>query len=221
MYKPTLILVILLASLLAACAFAIPTATLPASTQTMPQPEATATEIAVVTEPTSVVEPTATLLPEPTHAAPETALYRDDQAGFELDYPVGWMLEASTEVGSRGSQGTLTSWGHTPGDVVTDRPANSTLVTLTVYQWDPKNDLAAFVTQRKLAWEASGFVVLSDEALTLSGLQPAQSFVIETPDKLHAFFLFTVVGDAYLQISADGDLAQARQIAITLRVFSQ
>ena len=158
---------------------------------------------------------------EPTHAAPESALYRDDQAGYELDYPVGWMLEASSEVGSRGSQAVLTSWGHQPGDWVTDRPQDSTLVTLMVYQWDPQHDLEAYTAQRKLAWEASGMNIVSEERLELSGLQEAQVFVVETLEKQQVFFLFTTVGEAYLQISGDGDLELVRQIALTTRVFSQ
>ena len=173
-------------------------------------------------EPTAVT-PSATQAPEPepTHAAPESALYRDEQAGFELDYPLGWMLEASTEVGARGSQGTLTSWQHIPGDIVTDRPGGSTLIALTVYQWDPKNDLTAYITQRKTAWEASGFIIVSEESVTLSGLQPAQLFVIETPEKFRSFVLFTNVGEDYLQISGDGDLDLVRQVALTLRVYSR
>lgn len=176
----------------------------------------------IATEPTSEAAPAAQeSIPEPTNAAPASALYRDEQAGFELDYPLGWMMEASTEVGARGSQGTLTSWQHIPGDIVTDRPGGSTLIALSVYQWDPKNDLAAYIAQRKLAWEASGFVIVSEESVTLSGLQPAQIFVIETPEKLQSFFLLTNVGEDYLQISGDGDLELVRQVALTLRVFSR
>lgn len=222
MKKQILFLVPILAVWLAGCAGAA--ATTPAPIKTDPAPVPSETVVLpepTATEPAVVEEPAPTQPPEPTHAVPVTSLYRDDLAGYELDYPVGWMLEASAEVGSRASQATLASWGHVPGDVVTERPSDSTLVTLLVYQWDPKRDLAAYVAQRKLAWEASDFVILREENLTLSGLQPAQAFVIETPDKLQAFFLFTMVGDAYLQVSGDGNLDLVREIALTTRVFSQ
>ncbi len=155
----------------------------------------------------------------PTPLAPgtsfEPAVYSDPIIGIELDYPKGWMIDLAS-VGERASQAQISSWQHAPGDPVTGRPEGSTLVNVTAYQWDPQNDLAAYVTQRKLAWESSGFGVLSEESITLKDGWPAAALVVQFPEG-KSFFLFSYVGARYLEVSGDGDLELVRRIAFTLR----
>jgi hypothetical protein len=155
----------------------------------------------------------------PTPLAPDTAfepvVYRDSLLGIELDYPKGWFVEVA-HVGGRAAQAQITSWPHAPGDAVTGRPAGSILVNVTVYQWDPQNDLAAFANQRKLAWESSGFSVLSEETITLKDGWPAIVLLVQFPEG-QDFYLFTYVGASYVEVSGDGDLDLVRQIALTLR----
>lgn len=55
-------------------------------------------------------------------------------------------------------------------------PEGATRVAVVINQWDPKNDLAAFVDVRKTAWESSGFTILDEEPLTLDlGWLPSNS----------------------------------------------
>jgi hypothetical protein len=155
----------------------------------------------------------------PTPLAPEAsfepAVYSDPVIGIELDYPSGWMVDLAN-VGARASQAQISSWQHAPGDPLTGRPEGSTVVNVTAYQWDPQNDLAAYVTQRKLAWESSGFGVLSEESITLKEGWPAVALVVQFPEG-KSLFLFTYVGASYLEVSGNGDLELVRRIAFTLR----
>ena len=84
-------------------------------------------------------------------------------------------------------------------------------------RWDPKNDLEAFVNQRKLAWGASGISILSEERLTLAGDRPSAQFTVQGVDGSQAFFLLTTNGENYLVLSGDGDLGLLADIAHTLR----
>ena len=147
----------------------------------------------------------------------EAAVYRDEAAGFELDYPAGWTVVPIQRIGSRGSQGLLLS----PGTTAEALAEGGTRVGLTIYNWDPKNDLDAFVAQRKNAWEASGFLFVSQASYQLADGRPAVDFIVETPEKQQVFFSFTTVGEDYLQISAEGDLELAGEIAHTLRPSNQ
>ncbi len=222
--KHLIVTLLFVFSLLAsACSTSAPKSTQPSKSGPVADqknPVAIPTRPEIITT-TPELPPSATNTPQPTTATAQTSLYRDEQAGFELDYPTGWMMEASTKIGDRGSQGTLTSWQHPPRDLVKDRPAGSTLVALTVYKWEPTNDLAAFSAHRKEAWIASGSKILTEESVTLTGSHSAQIYQIETPDKLQAFFMVTVVGSDYLELSGDGDTALIQQLAMTTRVFSR
>jgi hypothetical protein len=164
-----------------------------------------------------VPRPAGTDIPTPVAQGPsfDPATYADAATGFELDYPAGWMLESAL-IGERATQAQIASWPHAPGDPVTGRPVGSTLVSVTSYQWDPQNDLNAYTAQRRLAWESSGFTVVSEEAVTLSVGWPAVAFVVQLPEG-QAFYLFTYVGARYVEVSGDGDLALLREIALTLR----
>jgi hypothetical protein len=140
------------------------------------------------------------------------ATYIDESAGFELDYPVEWTLDPSSQIGVRGGQAALLS----PGTTLETLADGGTRLTITTYLWDPKNDLDAYVAQRKVAWDASGFAIARGEQLKLADGRAAYIFVVQTPEQ-PTFMLFTTTGEDYLQIGGEGDLMLIEEIARTLR----
>ena len=98
-------------------------------------------------------------------------------------------------------------------------PEGSTRVNATIYQWDPKNDLAAFVANQKTAWESSGITVLEEEQLVLDLGLPAVRFRVQAPDA-DLIFLMTPLGDQYLVLSGEGDLELVNEIVGRLRPIS-
>lgn len=175
---------------------------LAACTQTEQVPTAPAEPVSIKTQPVLTAEP-ATAEPQ---KFPMT--YIDAAAGIELSYPEGWTLSGDQVVGERGSQAALLSPGSTL-EMVADGGARIILVT---YQWDPKNDLDAFIAQRKIAWDASGFIIESEESIDLGNGQKMVIFQIETTDQTKVLFAFTNSGENYLQVSGDGDLDLCREI---------
>ena len=148
----------------------------------------------------------------------EAQTYIDETVGFALDYPADWTVTESV-VGDRGSQAVLLS---APGIAdLADLPEGETRVSITVYQWDPKNDLDAFVDVRKTAWESSGFTILEEEDLVLDLGLSARQFVIQTPEGKETLFLIAAVGDQYLSISGEGDMDLVKEIAARLRPVSK
>lgn len=156
---------------------------------------------AVVSQPTI----TPTLLPElqftETTQAPTTEparfpmVYEDKAANIQFSYPEGWTLAPDQVIGDRGSQAALLS----PGSSLESVAEGGSRIVLTTYQWDPKNDLIAFVAQRKTAWEASGFTLLSEESVKLMDERNLVIFVVETVEKTQVLFAFTNSGENYLQ----------------------
>jgi hypothetical protein len=187
-----------------------PPVAVPAATET-----ATAIPAAMPTEaqtPTPTPASAAVLTNTTTPLSFTPALYRDESAGFELDYPAEWTLDPSSQVGVRGGQALLLS----PGTSAEAIAEGGTRVSIVTYLWDPKNDLDAWVTQRKTAWEASGFTTTREEIWQLADGRAAAIFVLETPE-LASFTLLTTIGDDYLQLTGEGDLALVEAIARTLR----
>jgi hypothetical protein len=180
--------------------------------QASPVPVVQAEET-VFNEPTTIPLPSETPVPAP---AFEAATYRDEVAGFEFDYPVGWAFDGG-EAQSRGSYVQFYSWDWQPGQPVDPLPEGGTILTVTNQLWDPKNDIEAFVNQRKLAWEASGISILSEERLTLADGRPAAQFVIKALDDTQAYFLLTTNGENYLVFSGNGDLDVLANISQTVR----
>jgi hypothetical protein len=174
-------------------------------------PKATQTE--VVLEPTPTSAPTERPVPALSF---EPATYRDDAGGFEFDYPADWSFDPG-EHQSRGYFVQFYSWVWKPGDPVDPLPDGGTVLSVTVQLWDPKNDLEAFVNQRKLAWDASSISILSEERITLTGDRPATQFVVQGIDGSQSFFLLTTNGENYLVLSGYGDLNLLANIAHTLR----
>ena len=141
------------------------------------------------------------------------ATYKDETNGFELDYPSNWGVDPNSQTGSRGSQAQLFS----PGTTAETLADGGSRLSITVYQWDPKNDLAAFVTQRRTAWDASGFSILQESKGDLVDGRKEMDFVVQAPDKVQAFFLFTTNGQNYLQVAGEGNLTLLQEIAHTVR----
>ena len=165
-----------------------------------------------VTEP-SVTEPSVTEpVTETTQLSFTPATYIDESAGFELDYPADWTLDPSSQIGVRGGQALLLS----PGTTLETVADGGTRVSITTYVWDPKNDLDAYVAQRKVAWDASGFAITREEQWQLADGRTAYVFTVNTPE-VPTFTLFTTVGEDYLQIAGDGNQALVEEIARTLR----
>jgi hypothetical protein len=167
------------------------------------------------TAPPPVPSPTAA--PSPAPASPEpsfvAATYRDEANGFELDYPSSWSLSPDTQIGSRGSQAQLFS----PGATAEQLPEGASRIGITVYLWDPKNDLVAYVDHRKLAWQSGTQTMESQQEGDLAGGRHQIDFIVRGADGVRAFFLFTTIGERYLEISGEGDLALIRAVALTLR----
>lgn len=158
---------------------------------------------------------TAAIQPEPSRAALSftAATYQNKTNGFELDYPADWTLIPDKVIGSRGSTSQLFS----PGSSAETLLEGGTQVSVTVYQWDPRNDLSAYINHRKLAWEGSGSSIISENSGTLADGRGQVSFTVQAADDQQAFFLFTTVGENYLEISGTGDLALVKEIAQTMR----
>lgn len=140
--------------------------------------------------------------------------YINEAVGFALEYPAGWTVNEST-IGDRGSQALLLSAPEI-AELAT-LPPGATRVAIIINQWDPKNDLAAFVENRKLAWDASGFVILEEEPLTLDLGLPAIRLTVQSPEGVPVEFLFAAIRDQYVTISGEGDLELVKEIMQYLR----
>ncbi len=146
----------------------------------------------------------------------EAQTYIDERLGFALDYPAGWtVIEAP--IGERGAQTQFLSSPDLAN--VETLPEGATRVSATIYQWDPKNDLNAYVASLKTAWEASGFTVLAEEPLVLELGLPAVLFTIQTPDTT-VVYLVTALQDQYLVFSGTGDLELVKEIVQRVRPIS-
>jgi hypothetical protein len=144
----------------------------------------------------------------------ESQMYIDEAAGFILDYPAGWVVK-QTMTGERGSQSVLLSAPEI-ADLET-LPAGATRVAVDINQWDPKNDLAAFVENRKTAWQASGFTIVEEEPVTLDLGLAAIRFTVQAPEGVPVEFLFAVIRDQYVTINGEGDLELVKEIMQYLR----
>lgn len=171
------------------------------------------TQALVIPETTATSVPTETQVLGP---AFEATTYRDETAGFEFDYPAGWAFDGG-EGQSRGYYVQFYSWDWKSGDPIEPLPAGGTILSVTVQLWDPKNDLDAYINQHKVAWDASGISILSEEHLSLAGDRPAAQFIVQGIDGTQAFFLLTTNGENYLVLSGNGDLDLLAEISHTLQ----
>lgn len=174
--------------------------------------------------PTATDEPTASPVPTEAPVNPklpaasfESETYINEEFGFALDYPAGWTVNESI-VGDRGSQIQFLSSPEIAESAVL--PEGASRVTAVLYDWDPKNDLPAYIANWKTAWDSSGFTVIEEQPLVLDlGLEAVQ-FMIKTPDS-SAVVLVTALGDKYMVLSGEGDLELAKEIVQRLRPISQ
>ena len=146
----------------------------------------------------------------------ESVAYINEEVGFALDYPAGWTV-TETVVSDRGTQIQFLSAPEIADLAIL--PENATRITATIYQWDPKNDLAAYISTRKAAWESSGFTVVEELPLVLDlGLNAVQ-FELKTPAS-SAVVVITALGDQYLVLSGEGNLDLVKEIVQRLRPIS-
>ncbi len=150
-------------------------------------------------------------------AAPfDAQTYVNEGAGFALDVPSAWTVK-ETVLGSRGTEVVFMSKPDLAEAATV--PAGETRVVATIYQWDPKNDLDAYVAHWKAAWEGSGFTILDEQPLTLELGLPAVQFTVQSPG-LQTVFLVTALKDQYLVVSGEGDMELVKQIMQRLRPIS-
>ena len=142
--------------------------------------------------------------------------YQDTTNNFEFDYPASWVLDDG-EQHSRGYYVQFYSWDWQPGEIIETTPLRETILSVTVNYWDPKNDLEAFVNQRKLALDSSGNSILTEERLTLTSDRPAVQFTLQGIDGTQSYFLFSTAGEQYLTFSGSGDLGTLAEIAHSMR----
>jgi hypothetical protein len=165
--------------------------------------------------PTPTEEPvSAGKLPAPPFDA---QTYINEEAGFALDYPTNWTV-SETVLGSRANQIQFLSSADLAEALTI--PADQARISAVLYQWDPRNDLDAYVEQRKTAWDASGSTILEEQELTLELGLPAVLFTIQAPDS-QVVVLIAALRDQYLVISGEGDLDLAKQIMERVRPISQ
>lgn len=213
MKRPILVLSLIIPLLLSACAG------LPATSQPLPVETALPTAAATdpIPTPTEPVPTEAATNPKLPAASFEAETYFNEAAGFALEYPAGWTVQEMV-VGPRGTQVQFLSAPEL-ADAAT-LPEGATRVSATLYQWDPKNDLAAYVSHMKTAWDASGFTMLSEEQVMLDLGLPATQFTIQTPEA-QAVFLMAALGDQYLVLSGEGDLELVKEIVGRVRPISR
>lgn len=191
----------------------------PVVTDTAAQTEApTVTDTAIPVLPTDTLTESTEAVPNPKLPAAsfESQPYINETAGFALDYPAGWTVNEMV-VGSRGSQVQFLS-SPDLAEAAT-LPEGATRLNATIYQWDPKNDLAAFVANQKSAWEASGFTIVEEQPRVLElGLQATQ-LTVQTPDA-QVVYLIAALKDQYLVLTGEGNMDLVNEIMSRLRPIS-
>ncbi len=168
----------------------------------------------------SPVPPTATETRQPAGKLPtapfDAQTYVNEGAGFALDYPAGWTVKEQV-VGPRGTQITFVSKPEVAEAPTV--PAGETRISATIYQWDPRNDLGAYVQHMKDAWTGSGFTILDEQPMILEQGLPAVEFTVQSPDS-QVVYLVAALKDKYLVIAGEGNLDLVRQIEARLRPIS-
>lgn len=179
----------------------------------MPAAAPTATQVvaaAATTEP-----PTAT--PEAEVPLPfEASVYRDDENGFELDYPADWN-QIGGEAQSRGYYRQIVSWEQESSNF-DQIPEDGSLLQISVNLWDPVNDLDARVEMRRSNFAGSGNIILEDELITLpSGVSGVRILMQTTAGEQSLVFLATL-NDLYLELSGSGDIVTLDAAMRSLRI---
>lgn len=166
-----------------------------------------------------IAEPTAGIvLPTPTtEAIPALSftpsLFEDSEGKIGFQYPSDWTVIPEQAIGDRGAQTVFLSQGSS----IEILANGGSRVVLLKFAWDPKNDLSAWVTQRKQAWDASGFVIQDESTRELADGRAVVSLQMKAPDGEELLYNLTTIGDRYLEINASGDLVLCREILATLK----
>lgn len=187
-----ILLVLSLVILLSACT--MPSANTPT----------TETEVTAVPSSTEVILVPTDEMPSMKLPAPpfEAQTYLDEKFGFAFDYPVGWTV-SEPMFSERAEQVQFLSSPELAN--METLPAGATRLSATVYEWEPKNDLAAAVADWRTSWAASGFTILEEEEFILEQGLPAMQFTVQTPDATIVHPI-TTLGDRYLMLSGEGSL---------------
>lgn len=208
--RPVLVGVFVL--LFSACATPVtpqPAATAIPTRETLPTPEPT--------QPPVQVEPSPT-----TASVPATAMktYTDDFAGFSLDYPANWFLEASALAHAQESFGysvSVASWDILNPPAPTNKDPN------TLPAGGTKIDIAvtkqAMTLEEAVAQQAQnelGTPILAREDVTLANGLPGVIIDMEGFAGLTRT-LITILNGNVIYVSGYGNLENFETIALTLR----
>ncbi|HRN51109.1 MAG TPA: hypothetical protein PLC52_09565 [Anaerolineales bacterium] len=152
----------------------------------------------------------------PTEATPTFAAttFVDAQGRFSFKYPDSWVVLGG-EAGSRGDYVQIASW-EPDGAELENLPRGESLLQVTVYQWDPKGDLAARVEMRRTALNTSGIQIAEEETVSFAdGPDAVRMRLVQNGEETLVYYF--VLGDAYLELSGQGDLQLLDQV---MRSFS-
>lgn len=174
------------------------------------------------TQPVAVppIDPTAEVAAPTETDAPsfEPAFYVDSAGRFEISYPAAWTVNDS-QAGSRGSYVQITSWDPSAAGI-TEIPANESLLQITIYLWDPKNELAARLEMRKAAWLASGNVILEESEVVYPGDHSGVRVLMQDTAGNQNVIILLELGEDYLELTGIGNIALLDQIMTTFRFAS-
>jgi len=167
-------------------------------------------------QPTSVsLEPAPTVAEataQPIEPSFEATTYQDAEGRFSLEYPASWQILGG-ESGPRGDYVQIASWD--PGAAGFESlPPGESLLQMTVYQWDPKGDLAARIEMRRTAFNNSGITIAEESELAFEGGPAAVRMRLVSSGEESIVYFF-VLGDEYLEVSGSGDLELLDQIIQT------
>ena len=196
---------LILMMLMAAC--------VPAATSRAPN---TIVVPAVTNKPAATATPTEVPVSAKLSPAPfEAETYINMEFGFALDYPARWMVHENI-VNDPPQIQFFSSTELIESAVL---PEGASRVTAVIDDWEPKNDLPAYVANWKTAWESSGLTIVEEQPLVLDLGLNAVLFKLKTPDS-SAVILITALGDKYMILSGEGDLELAKEILQRLRPIS-
>jgi hypothetical protein len=167
----------------------------------------------VQTESVPTSKPGEAKIPAPSF---EAQTYINKEVGFAMEVPAKWTISESM-IGDRGSQVKFLSSPEIAD--LSILPDGATRISATIYQWEPKNDLPAYVSHMKQAWASSGFTIQEEKISVHEGGLDAVQFVLQNPDA-NVTFLVAAIGDQYLVVSGEGDMALVKEILRTVRAVS-
>ncbi len=157
------------------------------------------------------VDETAKVLPSETPEAAEDndldATYHDPELEFSFDYPGEWE-RGYEERGVRGGFFTFIDPERSPAEI---------LAQVTLYRWDPIQDLEAYQQQRRTAWESSQADILEKEDWTWGDGVPGKTFQLESLEGEIVDVYLTFIGDYYLEFTTTSEFDTLAAVVSTLR----